>query len=300
MKQVMHDFGVSREIAVLPFCFYCLGLAFGPPMASPISETFGRKIVYISALPVFAAFTIGAGFSQNITALVFCRFFSGLFASPGLSIGNGTIADLWPAEKRGAPMAAFVTSVQIGTALGPVIGGFVTEKRNWRWTQWVILFCLALVTCITIPMSETYKKCILKKRAKQLAIEGPPVPERTRMETIKFFATKTIVRPMHMLFTEPIITLFDVYIAVNFGLLNGFFGAFSWVFETMYGFNLGNVGLTYLGQAVGSIIGFFVIIYVYEYVWAKEARLAKEQNRKVPPETRLLIAKIGAPFIPIS
>jgi len=82
----MIDFHVSREIALLPFCVYLLGLAFGPVMAAPVSETLGRKIVYTSALPIFAAFTIGAGFSRSITALVICRFFSGLFSSPGLAL----------------------------------------------------------------------------------------------------------------------------------------------------------------------------------------------------------------------
>lgn len=209
-KQVMAEFGVSREIALLPFVFYLLGLSFGPVLAAPASETFGRKIVYIAALPVFAAFTIGAGFSNNITALIFCRFFAGLFSSPGLSIGTGTISDIWPPEKRGAPMATFITSVQMGPALGPCIGGFVVNHRGWRWTQWTILFGLVIVLATTLGMSETYKKSILKARAKKLGIEGPPEPERSAMETLKFFATKTVVRPMHMLFTEPIVTAFDV------------------------------------------------------------------------------------------
>jgi MFS family permease len=117
----MLDFGVSREIALFPFVFYLLGLSFGPIIAAPVSETFGRKVVYMSASPFFAAFTLGAGFSRNIVALVICRFFAGLFSSPGLSIGTGTISDVWPPEKRGPPMAAFITSVQMGPALGPLV-----------------------------------------------------------------------------------------------------------------------------------------------------------------------------------
>lgn len=83
-----------------------------------MSENFGRKVVYLSAVPVSGLFTLGAGFSQNIVSLTFCRFFAGMFSSPGLSIGTGTIADVWPPAKRGLPMTAFVTSVQMGPALG--------------------------------------------------------------------------------------------------------------------------------------------------------------------------------------
>jgi MFS family permease len=115
ISQVQHEFNVSREIALLPFVFYLLGLSFGPICAGPSSETFGRKAVYTTALPGLAAFTLGAGFSQNITSLIVCRFFAGLFASPGLSIGTAMVSDFLPPEKRGGPVAVFITMVQMGT-----------------------------------------------------------------------------------------------------------------------------------------------------------------------------------------
>ena len=197
-------------------------------------------------------------------------------------------------------MAIFVASVQVGPSLGPLIGGYVTVNRNWRWTQWVLLMGLAIVFAITLGMSETYKKVILQHRAKKLGIPGPPGQEGTITQQVKFFATKTIVRPLHMLCTEPIVTLFDIYVAFNFGLLNAFFAAFSWVFENVYGFRLGPTGLTYLGQTVGSMVGLAIMLYVYKYTWAPQTQRLKAEGQKVPPERRLIIAKLGAPLIPIS
>lgn len=107
-------FNVSKEIALLPFVFYLLGLSFGPIVAGPSSETFGRKSVYLAALPAMGAFTLGAGFSQNITSLTVCRFFAGLFASPGLSIGTSMVSDFLAPEERGGPVAIFITMVQMG------------------------------------------------------------------------------------------------------------------------------------------------------------------------------------------
>ena len=114
IDQVVKEFDVSREVALLPFVFYLLGLSFGPIVAGPSSETFGRKAVYTFALPGVAAFTLGAGFSQNITSLIICRAFAGLFASPGLSIGMAMVSDFLPPEKRGGPVAIFITMVQMG------------------------------------------------------------------------------------------------------------------------------------------------------------------------------------------
>ncbi len=118
-EEVMKVFHVAQEIALLPFVFYLLGLSFGPIIAGPSSETFGRKAVYLAALPAMAAFTLGAGFSQDITSLVICRFFAGLFASPGLSIGTAMVSDFLAPEERGGPVAIFITMVQMGEISGP-------------------------------------------------------------------------------------------------------------------------------------------------------------------------------------
>lgn len=106
-----------------------------------------------------------------------------------------------------------------------------------------------------------------------------------------------------MLFTEPIVTFFDVYIAFNFGLLDAFFAAFSYVFETVYGFDIGSTRLTFLGQAVGSFIGLIIMLCIYRFYWTKEAHhKAKktEVNGKMSPDKRLVIAMMGASLIPIS
>lgn len=317
-QQVQEQFGVSQEISLLPFCLYLLGLSFGPVIAAPSSETFGRKWVYVIGLPLFGLFTLGAGFAESITTLIVCRFFAGLFSSPGLSIGTGTVADVWTQEQKGFPMAVFITSVQMGPALGeftvlyivlslivsgPLIGGFVVEAESWRWTQWVILFALAWIFIITLGMSETYKKVILEKRAKKLEVEGPPDEDRSKAETIEFFFKKTILRPLHMLCTETIVILFDIYVAIDFGLLNAFFGVFPMVFRDVYDFNLSQISLTFLGLAVGNICGFCMIVAYDKCFYLPRALSARKRGKemaKLPPEQRLWIAMLGAPMLPAS
>ena len=82
---------------------------------------------------------------------------------------------------------------------------------------------------MTLFMSESYKSVLLKRRAKKLGANSSTDPKPTVLDNMKYFVTKTITRPIYMMFTEPIVTLFDIYNAFNFGLLNAFFAAFSWV-----------------------------------------------------------------------
>ena len=121
-NQVESNFGISQELALLPFIVYLIGLSFGPVIAAPSSETFGRRTVYQICIPIFAIFTLGARFSQDLTSLVVCRFFAGLFSSPGLSIGTGALSDLWTSDQRGIAMAAYIATYIKMPQLGPAMG----------------------------------------------------------------------------------------------------------------------------------------------------------------------------------
>lgn len=76
--------------------------------------------------------------------------------------------------------------------------GYVVESKTWRWTQWVILFGLAVAIAMTLFMSESYKPVLLKRRAKKSAVSASNEKEQTAFDKIKYFAMKTITRPIYM------------------------------------------------------------------------------------------------------
>lgn len=78
----MKEFNVSMTVATLGFSLYLLGVAFAPVLTPHLSEKFGRSPVYLVSLPLFALFTLGAGYSNSFGALAVCRFFAGFFGGP--------------------------------------------------------------------------------------------------------------------------------------------------------------------------------------------------------------------------
>lgn len=96
-------------------------MAFGPVISSPSSETFGRKTVYLLTTPVFALCTLGSGLSQSLAGLTICRFFAGIFASPGVSLASATISDMAAPADRGVPLAVYYTIPFVGSLLGYVV-----------------------------------------------------------------------------------------------------------------------------------------------------------------------------------
>ncbi|KAK9473553.1 major facilitator superfamily domain-containing protein [Dipodascopsis tothii] len=288
------DFGVSRTVALLGLSLYLIGLAMGPTLAAPLSETVGRRPVYLISLPVSMLFTMGVGLSKNVGSILVLRFFSGMFASPVLAVAGGTIMDIWDFDMLGTAMSGFCLAPFAGPVLGPVIGGFLSEKKPWAWTMWVLLMFGGAILPFVVACPETYKPIILKKRAVKRGIALPPRPPPG--QALKLIVSVTLVRPFAMLVLEPIVLALSVYMAFVFAVLFGFFEAFPFVFESVYHFGAGEVGLTFVGIGVGLLIGTAFYLFVERKFYRKQF-LAGTPGE---PETRLLPAKVGAVCLPVA
>lgn len=298
-EDVAHQFDISHTLALLPLSFYALGMGFGPMIASPMSETFGRKIVYLATTPVFALFILGSGFCSGIVSLCVCRFFAGLFGAPCVSIASATIADTTPPEKRGVPLAIYYSIPFIGSLLGPLIGGFVVPAKGWRWTQWTTLFFAATVFPMLGFVHESYRKVIIRRIARREHLELAE-PQRDPSKIFMQFLSSTITRPVHMLFTEPIVGFVCLYCSFQFALLYTFIVGSPYVFATAYGFSMQEQGLSFLGLTVGAVCSAIVLISMDYYLYQAKFREFRvtSSTSEFPPEHRLYPSMLGSFVLP--
>lgn len=123
------EFGITNStIAALTVTIYILGFALGPLFISPLSEIYGRLIVYHVGNGVYLGFTIGCALSTNTAMFMVFRFMCGVAAASPMSIGGGTIADLYRQEESGKAMALF----GLGPLLGPVWLSLSVPRRFHR------------------------------------------------------------------------------------------------------------------------------------------------------------------------
>lgn len=314
IPEIMVKMGVSQTLGLSGLTFYLIGLALGPVIASPLSELIGRRNIYITAFPASLLFTMGVGLSQNITSILVLRFFAGLIASPPMAVSGGTISDLWgnsPVDMALA-MAFFCLAPFLGPVIGPIVSGFGVEAHGWRFTMWLSLIFSGFILPFLLLCPETYKLAILKKRAKKRGIKLIE-PEMN----FAFFADMvqtSLIRPIEMLFVEPIVGLTSIYVAFVFAVLFGFFEAFPIVFRGVYKMGVGVSGLPFIGVGVGLVFGVFlyVVNIFHDVRRAKKAAIVKQQKiaagepveDEVPPwvapEKKLINAAVGAIFLPIS
>ena len=147
VPDIMREFKDDNEnIATFVVSVYVLGFAFGPLLAAPLSEIYGRAPVFNIANILFIIATIITALSQNMPMLIIFRFLMGFAGSTPVTNGSGTISDMFPVEERGKAMAVWAMGPLLGPCIGPLMGGYMIEDLGWRWVFWVIaIFVSALI-----------------------------------------------------------------------------------------------------------------------------------------------------------
>lgn len=139
VPEVLRDFqSTNSQLGSFVVSVYILGYAFGPLIIAPLSELYGRLIIYHTCDALFVIFTIACALSTNMNMLIGFRLVAGIFGSCPLTIGGGTIADMIRQEKRGGAIAIWALGPLLGPVIGPVAGGFVSQSLGWRWVFWIL------------------------------------------------------------------------------------------------------------------------------------------------------------------
>jgi multidrug resistance protein len=296
---IEEKYNVSLEVATLTCSIMVCGFAIGPLLWSPLSEIIGRRPVYIISLTLYVIFNIPCALSPNIGGLLVCRFLCGVFSSSGLSLAGGTIADIWDIEERGMAIAFFAAAPYCGPVIGPIVCGWISVgTHRLDLFFWVNLAFAGAVTVMVALIPETYAPIILKRRAAKLRKETGDPNIMTEQEKVKLTFSQivrtSLIRPITMILTEPVLDLMCMYIVLIYAMLYAFFFAYPVIFGNLYGYNDGQIGLMFIPILIGA--GFALI--ATPMVEKQFRRICAV--RKPEPEDRLIGALIGAPFIPIS
>ncbi len=103
--------------------------------AGRLSDLFGRKRAYVAGFVVFAAASLGAGFSADGTQLILWRIVQGVGAAFLFANAAALVTDAFPREQLGLAMGTNTMVAAVGLVLGPVLGGALVEV-GWQWVFW--------------------------------------------------------------------------------------------------------------------------------------------------------------------
>lgn len=289
-------FNVSTEASSLTVTLFLLGYCSGPLLWAPLSEFYGRRIIFIITFACYVAFGFLTAWPPNFGGLLVGRFLTGVFASASMSNTPGVLVDLWNPVYRAIAFACFSTMVWIGPAVGPVIAGFLQLTKGddgWRWTFWVLLWFASFTMPLVITIPETYPPVLLMKKAKRARQHGFNVKAKIEDSSTSLLAAYKIAltRPWIILF-DSISLLCALYMSLVYTLLYMLFSIYPIVFEEMRGWNAGVGELPLLGTAVGAACG-GILIAVDSRRTQKKLESGKLKMEDITPEDRLPLAMIG-------
>ncbi|KAI9793286.1 MAG: hypothetical protein M1833_000785 [Piccolia ochrophora] len=305
-QQLEQEFHCSRIVATLGLSLFVMGLGLGPMVLAPLSEFYGRRPIYIVSYTVFLIWIIPSAVAKNIQTMLVARFLDGLAGSAFLSVAGGTVGDLFPKSQLQAPMLIYTASPFVGPELGPLVGGFINQYANWRWTFYVLLIWSgAMLISLIFLVPETYHPVLLRRKAERLRRETKNDNWKAPMEKQQRSLTKTLlwslIRPFQLLILEPMCLCLCVFTALLLGILYLFFGAFPLVFGNNHGFSLSQIGLAFLGILLGMIIGILTDPFWHRKYSSLVEKREQETGEKggSEPEFRLPVSIAGGVLVPI-
>ncbi len=112
---------------------YLVSNAIVLPLSGWLSSIIGRKRFYMSCVALFTISSFLCGFSPNLGTLIFFRVLQGVGGGGLQPSEQAILADTFPPAKRGMAFAVYGIAVVMAPAIGPTLGGWITDNFTWRW-----------------------------------------------------------------------------------------------------------------------------------------------------------------------
>src|SRR5271156_5651528 len=155
--------GASQDEATWVLTSYLVSSAIVLPISGWLSNRFGRKRFYMTCVALFTICSFLCGIANTLPLLIIARILQGAGGGGLAPSEQAILADTFPIEKRGQAFAVYGMAVVIAPAIGPTLGGWITDNFNWHW----IFF-------INIPVG------ILSLWLSNRMVEDPPHLKRRR------------------------------------------------------------------------------------------------------------------------
>ncbi|BDG03544.1 DHA2 family efflux MFS transporter permease subunit [Anaeromyxobacter oryzae] len=133
LPHIAGNLSVSQDESTWVLTSYLVSNAIVLPVSGWLATRFGRKRFYMTCVAIFTTSSFLCGIAPNLGALVFLRVVQGM-GGGGLGPSEQAIlADTFPPQKRGMAFAMYGMAVVLAPAIGPTLGGYITDHFTWRW-----------------------------------------------------------------------------------------------------------------------------------------------------------------------
>ncbi|KAH7171294.1 major facilitator superfamily domain-containing protein [Dactylonectria macrodidyma] len=277
LTAIAEDLDVSASQVNLTITTYMIFQGITPMFIGSLADSGGRRPAYVVCFTIYIAANIGLAVSPSYGALLGLRCLQSAGSSSTVALCVAVVADVITSAERGQYIGLTVLPIVLAPALGPVIGGVLSEYLGWRSIFWF----LAILAGVTIALVGVF----FPETCRHIVGDGsitPPVMYRSLWQIVKRRrglssnakgreAAEAPKAKSHFKFKPPnvleaILILCQKETGLLLALGSIVFAGFYCVvtvmptsFQKAYGFNEVEVGLMYLPLALGSILAAAVV-----------------------------------------
>ena len=149
------DFGTNVLWAAWTISIYLVAVTSVMPLMGNLSDSYGRKRVFLISLILFTSSSLACGLAPDIYSLVAFRFLQGVGGASFLPTAAGIVSDQFP-ESRERAIGLFTSIFPIGGIVGPNLGGWIVSRYSWRYIFYINLpIGIGLVVLIMILLRDS-------------------------------------------------------------------------------------------------------------------------------------------------
>ncbi len=137
LPRMQRDLHVGLSSLAWTVNAYGIAFAAGIITAAALGDRFGRRLVFNSGLALFTLGSAACALAPGVTDLIVARTVQGLGASVVLPLSLTILTTAFPPEKRGMIVGVYGGLAGLAVALGPIVGGAITEAVDWHWIFWI-------------------------------------------------------------------------------------------------------------------------------------------------------------------
>jgi DHA2 family multidrug resistance protein len=139
MPQIRGELGASLQEITWITTAYMIAMVLIMPLTGFLGSFFGQKRVYIASLILFTIGSVLCGTARSLEMLVLWRIVQGLGGGALQPTQQAILRQTFPPKEQGMAMAVFSMVIMVGPAIGPVLGGWITDNYSWPWIFFVNL-----------------------------------------------------------------------------------------------------------------------------------------------------------------
>src|SRR5215472_969514 len=164
LPHIAGGLGSTQDESTWVLTSYLVANAIVLPISAWLSTVFGRKRFYMGCVMIFTFSSMMCGLASSLAMLILFRVVQGA-AGGGLGPSEqGILADTFPPEKRGMAFAIYGMAVILAPAIGPALGGWITDNYSWRWLFFINIPAGILSLMLTYRMIQDPPYLVRERR----------------------------------------------------------------------------------------------------------------------------------------